>query len=50
MLYSGTESPRIMADRHGIWFSDHNGIWLYTPNDGLRTVSPITADIAGACQ
>jgi hypothetical protein len=50
MLYSGTDLPRIMADSHGIWFSDRKGIWLYTPNDGLQTVSSITADIAGACQ
>ena len=50
MLYSGTDLPRPMADSHGIWFSDRKGIWLYTPTDGLRRVSPITADIAGACQ
>jgi len=23
---------------------------FYEPTDGLRTVSPITADVAGACQ
>jgi hypothetical protein len=49
-LYSGTRIPRPMADSHGIWFSDDQGISLYTPSMGLQKMSAIVAQLAGACR
>ncbi len=49
-VYAGTQAPQTVADGHGIWFSDQQGISLYTTKGELRTVSPTVADLAGACR
>ena len=50
LLYSGTQLANIVADDHGIWFSDQQGISLYTPAHGLQKVSSIVAGLAGPCR
>jgi len=49
-LYSGTQLAEIVADEHGIWFADAQGISLYTPARGLQRVSTVVADLAGPCR
>ncbi|HKV86896.1 MAG TPA: hypothetical protein VJT78_02750 [Candidatus Dormibacteraeota bacterium] len=42
ILRVGNGAPAIsdpIADRHGVWFGAHDGIYLYTEKDGLRQVS-----------
>jgi hypothetical protein len=50
LLYAGTYIPRLMADSHGIWFSDDQGISLYTSSTGLQKVSAIVAQPVGPCR
>ncbi len=50
MLYSGTQVPQILADDHGIWFADQQGISLYTPTHGFQKVSTAVANLAGPCR
>jgi hypothetical protein len=49
-LYSGTQLAQIVADDHGIWFADQQGISLYTPAHGVQKVSTVVADLAGPCR
>jgi hypothetical protein len=49
-LYSGAQLAEILADEHGIWFADQQGISLYTPAHGLQNVSTVVADLAGPCR
>jgi len=49
-LYSGTQFAETVADSHGIWFANQQGISLYTPALGLQKVSTIAADLAGPCR
>jgi hypothetical protein len=49
-LYSGTQIPTIAADAHGIWFADPRGVSLYTAADGLKKISSLSVDLAGACR
>jgi hypothetical protein len=50
LLYSGTQLAYTVADDHGIWFSDDQGISLYTPAHGLQKVSSLVAGLAGPCR
>ena len=49
-LYSGSQVAEVVADDHGIWFADQQGISLYTPTHGLQKVSTLVADLAGTCR
>jgi hypothetical protein len=49
-IYSGTQLAEIVADDHGIWFADQQGISLYTPAQGLQRVSTAEATLAGPCR
>lgn len=48
-LYSGQELLGAVADGHGTWFSDKQGVYLYTPSGGLRRVSTLAVVVGGAC-
>jgi hypothetical protein len=50
LLYAGTQLAYTVADDHGIWFSDDQGISLYTPAHGLQKVSSLVAGLAGPCR
>ena len=38
-----------MADSHGVWFGSAAGIYLYSPEDGLRKVSDLAAYPGNGC-
>jgi hypothetical protein len=50
LLYSGTQLANIVADDHGVWFADQQGVSLYTPAQGLQRVSTAEATLAGPCR
>ena len=49
-IYTGTEWAGLIADVHGIWFSDNHGVSLYTQSGGLRNLSTVRATLAGPCR
>jgi hypothetical protein len=49
-IYTSTEWGGVIADVHGIWFSDNHGVSLYTPSGGVQNISTTRATLAGPCR
>ena len=49
-IYTSTGSAGVIADGHGIWFSDDHGVSLYTRSGGLKSLFPSRVTLAGSCQ
>jgi len=50
LVYTGTQVAMVLADSHGTWFSDQQGISLYTAAKGLQRVWTGMANLAGPCK
>jgi hypothetical protein len=49
-IHTSTENAGLLADDHGIWFSDNRGVSLYTQSGGLQNLSTTRATLAGPCR
>jgi hypothetical protein len=50
VIYTSTDWGGLIADVHGIWFSDNHGVSLYTQSGGLQNASTTRATLAGPCR
>jgi photosystem II stability/assembly factor-like uncharacterized protein len=49
LVLSGQTFSRVIADKHGVWFANETGVYLYSGGRVQRVSSAVVGEVAGPC-
>jgi hypothetical protein len=49
LILSGQHVSRVITDKHGTWFANGSGVYLYSGGRLQRVLSASVGDVAGPC-